>query len=77
MIARMVELVDTRDLKSLGHYGRAGSIPALRTKENGDPMISFFFALSEMYHDRSMHPYEKHAIIKEQLHIAYKGYKKI
>jgi hypothetical protein len=32
--ARMVELVDTRDLKSLGHYGRAGSSPALRTKEN-------------------------------------------
>ena len=30
--ARMVELVDTRDLKSLGHYGRAGSSPALRTK---------------------------------------------
>jgi hypothetical protein len=29
--ARMVELVDTRDLKSLGHYGRAGSSPALRT----------------------------------------------
>lgn len=30
--ARMVELVDTRDLKSLGHNGRAGSSPALRTK---------------------------------------------
>lgn len=32
----MVELVDTRDLKSLGHYGRAGSSPALRTKEKRD-----------------------------------------
>jgi hypothetical protein len=40
--ARMVELVDTRDLKSLGHYGRAGSIPALRTKKidgSDDPSI--------------------------------------
>ena len=26
-VARVVELVDTRDLKSLGHCGRAGSIP--------------------------------------------------
>ncbi len=26
--ARMVELVDTQDLKSCGHCGRAGSIPA-------------------------------------------------
>ena len=32
LYARMVELVDTRDLKSLGHYGRAGSSPALRTR---------------------------------------------
>ena len=30
--ARMVELVDTRDLKSLGLLGRAGSIPALGTR---------------------------------------------
>ena len=28
MAARMVELVDTQDLKSCGHCGRAGSIPA-------------------------------------------------
>ena len=27
-VARMVKLVDTRDLKSLGHCGCAGSIPA-------------------------------------------------
>ena len=27
----MVELVDTRDLKSLDHYDRAGSSPAART----------------------------------------------
>lgn len=31
--ARMVESVDTRDLKSLDHNGRAGSSPALRTIE--------------------------------------------
>lgn len=30
--ARMVELVDTRDLKSLALNRRAGSIPALRTR---------------------------------------------
>ena len=29
--AEVVELVDTRDLKSLGHCGRAGSNPALGT----------------------------------------------
>ena len=29
--ARMVESVDTRDLKSLGHYGCAGSSPASST----------------------------------------------
>lgn len=29
----MVELVDTQDLKSCGHCGRAGSIPAPGTKE--------------------------------------------
>ena len=28
MYARVVELVDTQDLKSCGHYGRAGSSPA-------------------------------------------------
>ena len=34
-VAQMVELVDTRDLKSLGHCGRTGSIPVpgTRTKE--------------------------------------------
>ena len=31
--ARMVESVDTRDLKSLGHYGCAGSSPASSTKK--------------------------------------------
>ena len=30
--ARMVELVDTQDLKSCGHCGRAGSIPAPGTE---------------------------------------------
>ena len=30
--ARMVESVDTRDLKSLGHCGCAGSSPAPSTK---------------------------------------------
>ena len=39
----MVELVDTRDLKSLGHYGRAGSSPALRTIEKRDLSVSFFY----------------------------------
>ena len=41
----MVELVDTRDLKSLGHYGRAGSSPALRTKENSSEYRAVFFGV--------------------------------
>ena len=32
--ARMVELVDTQDLKSCGHCGRAGSTPAPGTTIN-------------------------------------------
>jgi hypothetical protein len=32
-MAPMVELVDTRDLKSLADYVRAGSTPARGTKE--------------------------------------------
>ena len=31
--ARVVELVDTLDLKSNGHYGRAGSSPASSTNK--------------------------------------------
>ncbi len=33
----MVKLVDTRDLKSLGIIYRAGSTPALGTKEKAGP----------------------------------------
>ena len=33
-VARMVESVDTRDLKSLGHCGCAGSSPASSTRCN-------------------------------------------
>ncbi len=36
----MVESVDTRDLKSLDHYGRAGSTPAPGT--NSDIRLSLF-----------------------------------
>ena len=32
-VARMVKLVDTPDLKSCGHCGRAGSIPAPGTEK--------------------------------------------
>jgi hypothetical protein len=39
----MVELVDTQDLKSCGHCGRAGSIPAPGTKKGG---VAFFFCLT-------------------------------
>ena len=38
----MVELVDTTDLKSVGLYARAGSIPAIRTiyyKENHKTLL--------------------------------------
>ena len=38
--AQMVESVDTRDLKSLDHYGRAGSTPAPGT--NSDIRLSLF-----------------------------------
>ena len=45
-LARMVELVDTQDLKSCGHCGRAGSIPAPGTRERSTVFggcSSFFF----------------------------------
>jgi hypothetical protein len=47
--ARVVELVDTKDLKSFGHCGRAGSSPASGTSEKlmGWQLIvagSFFYA---------------------------------
>ena len=35
----MVESVDTRDLKSLGHCGCAGSSPASSTNEIKSPLI--------------------------------------
>lgn len=35
----MVESVDTLDLKSNGHYGRAGSSPASSTKPLVNPLI--------------------------------------
>ena len=34
--ARVVESVDTQDLKSCGHCGRAGSIPASSTSRNAN-----------------------------------------
>ena len=37
--ARVVKLVDTRDLKSLDHCDRAGSIPAPGTKSNQTRII--------------------------------------
>ena len=37
--ARMVESVDTRDLKSLGHCGCAGSSPASSTGINANYLI--------------------------------------
>ncbi len=37
--ARMVESVDTRDLKSLGHCGCAGSSPASSTRKNANCLI--------------------------------------
>jgi hypothetical protein len=37
--ARVVEVVDARDLKSLDLYGRAGSSPALGTKKIKDLSI--------------------------------------
>ena len=46
--ARMVESVDTRDLKSLGHCGCAGSSPAsstLRDKSSFWRFVSFFIPL--------------------------------
>ena len=45
--ARVVELVDTLDLKSNGHCGRAGSSPASSTKketfERSSPFFIFIF----------------------------------
>ena len=36
----MVELVDTLDLKSNGHYGRAGSSPAFSTKKIRNMLVN-------------------------------------
>ena len=48
----MVELVDTRDLKSLGHYGRAGSSPALRTRNHHFKIdIRVDFLVSKCYNE--------------------------
>ena len=41
--ARVVELVDTLDLKSNGHYGRAGSSPAFSTIEEPEQHVLAFF----------------------------------
>lgn len=43
--ARVVESVDTQDLKSCGHCGRAGSIPASSTTKSGGyrNVTSFFY----------------------------------
>jgi hypothetical protein len=43
----MVELVDTQDLKSCDHYGRAGSSPAPGTKRDEHyelALVPFFFS---------------------------------
>ena len=44
--ARMVESVDTRDLKSLGHCGCAGSSPASSTKKNRKMLINSYLRFS-------------------------------
>ena len=51
----MVELVDTRDLKSLDHYGRAGSSPALRTKIGIFPEMSLSRAIFSFVFFNSCH----------------------
>ena len=40
--AEVVELVDTLDLKSNGHYGRAGSSPAFSTDKKPEREFWFF-----------------------------------
>ena len=39
----MVELVDTQDLKSCDHCGRAGSTPASGTHKAEDSVFGFFY----------------------------------
>ena len=43
----MVELVDTLDLKSNGHYGRAGSSPASSTDEKKSQSKALAFFVSK------------------------------
>ena len=51
----MVESVDTRDLKSLGHCGRVGSSPTSGTTERADnhqiisPLCILFKLLAPLY----------------------------
>jgi hypothetical protein len=44
--ARVVELVDTQDLKSCGHCGCTGSIPVPGTKKGFSPARKPFFIYS-------------------------------
>ena len=45
ILAGVVELVDTRDLKSLDHYDRAGSSPAARTIHPFEFVVLFLLIL--------------------------------
>jgi hypothetical protein len=45
--AEVVELVDTLDLKSNGHYGRAGSSPAFSTDEKKPGRKTWFFCFDD------------------------------
>lgn len=45
--AWVVKLVDTRDLKSCGHCGRAGSIPAPGTTGFAKDKVNVFFSGSK------------------------------
>ena len=64
--ARMVELVDTRDLKSLGLNSCAGSSPALRTKYRffrncrlKERLFHLYFLIPATGKNRSPPPFEK------------------
>ncbi len=46
----MVELVDTRDLKSLDHYGCTGSSPVPGTNEKGTDYFSQCLSRFEISH---------------------------
>ena len=70
-VARVVELVDTQDLKSCDHCDRAGSIPAPSTKERPQLIVYQFVGVFLFLHRQTFCKTLTHAEKKYSIHIKY------